>query len=66
MYPKCGSKTVAAGYELLSICLRLEALSITEDRGHGEGLVAAHEAHGHVVFFRIAVELSTATPPIAP
>src|SRR5260221_703436 len=43
----------------LHLRLRVEAVFITEDRGHGERLVAAHEAHGYVVFARIAVDIDT-------
>src|SRR2546427_11678003 len=41
----------------LHLRLCVEAFFITADRGHGERLVAAHEAHGYVVFARIAVDV---------
>src|SRR5689334_21901939 len=41
----------------LDLRLRLEALLVTEDRGHREHLGAAHEAHADVVFARIAVDV---------
>src|SRR5262252_10477826 len=41
----------------LHLPLRLEAFLVTEDRGHGERLVAAHEAHGDVVFARVAIDV---------
>src|SRR5215467_7267745 len=54
------SVTAATGCRLratLHLRLRVEAFLITEDRGHGERLVAAHEAHGYVAFARIPVDV---------